>query len=347
MLSWKGYKSSQTAYLIAKQQFLDQGPVAARSGLNRIWDGDGHNTNAALTIFRHFDNASVVRGLIGAAPKTAWVIDYSLFERIHYLLVAGFDVFGSAGHQLSTRLYMDFLRMDGEFNFISMLPAAERIKVRDQWYRDAHASVREYVYGSRIAFNRETDIAYTSDNPRLELMQKFQARLNAVLDTRHDLAHEPDVGLRTQLERLAALRGSAAALMPEAAFLAVVESADAGVDPKAVYTLTHDVAHTNVASLFREKSRLVPAEDELTLARGFVAAYPNALFRVTRAELPAFVDAVAALASPADYRALAAKFGVGRNSDRFWPYSDAIARAFAEVEPLEAGVFDFGRLENR
>ncbi len=346
LFSWSGYKTSQMAYLMAKQQFLEQTVTPSRSGLNRIWDGDGHNSNAALTIFRHFDNASVVRGLIGSVPKTAWVIDYSLFERIHYLLVAGFDVFGSSGHQISTRLYMDFLRMDGEFNFISMLPAEERLKVRDQWYRDAHSSVREYVYGSRIAFGRETDIAYTSDNPRLELMQKFRARLTPVLDTHHELASEPDVDLRTQLERLAAVRAKAAALMPEVAFLTILKSADGGVDAHAVYTMIHDVAHTNVASLFREKSRLVPAEDELTLARGFVAAYPNAFFRVTRDELPAFVDAVVKLASPADYLALAAKFGVGRSSVDFWAHSDAIARAFSEIEPLDAGIFDFGRLKN-
>ena len=42
----------------------------------------------------------MVKGLVGQQPKTAWVIDYSLLERIHYLLVAGFDVFGNVAHQL-------------------------------------------------------------------------------------------------------------------------------------------------------------------------------------------------------------------------------------------------------
>jgi hypothetical protein len=79
-----------------------------------IWDGDGSNDNAALTIFRHFDSASVERGLLGTPPKTAWVVDFPLLERIHYLLVAGFDVFGNVGHQVTARLYMDFLRMEGD-----------------------------------------------------------------------------------------------------------------------------------------------------------------------------------------------------------------------------------------
>lgn len=45
------------------------------------------------------------------------VIGYPLFERMHYLLLAGYDVYGNIGHQLATRLYMDFLRMEGELNF--------------------------------------------------------------------------------------------------------------------------------------------------------------------------------------------------------------------------------------
>lgn len=36
-----------------------------------------------------------------------------MLERIHYLLVAGFNVFGNVGHQLNTRLYINFLRMQG------------------------------------------------------------------------------------------------------------------------------------------------------------------------------------------------------------------------------------------
>src|SRR5690606_12932578 len=86
--------------------------------LEAFWDGDGDNDNAALTVFRHNDSASVGRGLVGPDPKTAWVINYPLLERIHYLLVAGFDVYGNVSHQLLSRLYMDFLRIEGEMSFV-------------------------------------------------------------------------------------------------------------------------------------------------------------------------------------------------------------------------------------
>ena len=90
--------------------------------LDWIWDGDGKNPNAQLTVFRHFDNATVVRGFVGEIPKTAWVMDYPIFERIYYDLVAGYDVFGNVAHQVATRLYMDHLRMQSENLFLD-LPA--------------------------------------------------------------------------------------------------------------------------------------------------------------------------------------------------------------------------------
>ena len=103
--------------------------------VDHLWDGDGSNPTAGLTVFRHFDSASVIRGLVGERPQTAMVFGYPLFERMHYLLLAGFDIYGNIGHQLATRLYMDFLRMEGELDFLALLPTKDRQAVLDHWYR--------------------------------------------------------------------------------------------------------------------------------------------------------------------------------------------------------------------
>ncbi len=347
LLSWRKYRDLQQKYLKAKQADLQDAAATTKNDLDLIWDGDGKNRNAALTIFRHNDNASVIPGLFGPPPKTAWIMGYPLFERIHYLLVAGYDVYGTTAEQLNTRLYMDFLRMEGEFNFIALLPEDSRKAVRDYWYRDADDSVKEYVYGSRISLDRETDIRYSTDDPRVELMQMLRRKLKPVLDTRHELAGEPDPELRQNLEQLATVQGDAVSWLPEDAFLSVVTAKGAGVEAGGVFSLVKDTAHTNVASMFGEAKRLIPAEDQLSVARGFIGAYPNAFFQVTPQELPAFTAAVAGLQSEADYRALVARFGIDRTSVSFWPNSDALARAYTRLEPIEAGIFDYGRLENR
>ena len=337
LLSWRKYRDLQQKYLQAKQAYLQDAAAATKNDLDVIWDGDGTNRNAALTIFRHNDNASVIPGLFGPPPKTAWIMGYPLLERIHYLLVAGYDVYGTTAEQLDTRLYMDFLRMEGEFNFIALLPEDSRKAVRDYWYRDADDSVKEYVYGSRIAFDRQTNIRFTTNDPRVELMQMIQRRLTPVLDTRHELAGEPDPGLRQDLEQLARVQGDAVSWLAEDSFLAVVPARGAAVEAGGVFSLVKDTAHTNVASMFGEAKRLIPAEDQLSVARGFIGAYPNAFFQVTREELPAFTTAVGALQSEADYRALVARFGIDRTSASFWPNSDALARAYCAARAHRRG----------
>ena len=110
---WRDYARHQNVYINARLANLynkASGVEDLQTAMDFIWDSDGHNPNAALTIYRHFDSASVEDGFVGEFPDTAWIIDYPLLERIHYLLVTGFNVYDNAGHQLLTRLYMDFLR---------------------------------------------------------------------------------------------------------------------------------------------------------------------------------------------------------------------------------------------
>ncbi len=355
LVSWLKYSHMQNQFLQAKQVYLENLQLNDEAAdLAFIWDGRGRNQNAALTVFRHADSASVVKGLVGDDPKTAWLLSYDLFERIYYLLVAGFDVYGFAGHQLDTRLYMDFLRMEGEFNFLLLLPMNLREKERDYWYRDAHQSVKDYVYGSRIHFDYESGIPYKTNKPKEELFDLLRQRLTGALNQAYDLDDEPDAGLRRSLTALARVTGRALQWMPEVAFLVVTEEAESArperetaLRPDRVYTLVHDEAYSNIASLFNLEARRLPDEDALTVVRGFVGAYPNAFYRVARGELPEFVAAVAALAGEEDYRKLADRFAVRRTDPAFWAHSDRLHEAYRTLAPLEAGLFDYNRLENR
>jgi hypothetical protein len=356
LVSWLKYSHMQNQFLQAKQVYLENLQLNDEAAeLAFIWDGRGTNQNAALTVFRHADSASVVKGFVGENPKTAWLVSYDLLERIYYLLVAGFDVYGFAGHQLDTRLYMDFLRMEGEFNFLLLLPMQLREKERDYWYRGAHESVKDYVYGSRIHFDYDSGIPYRTNRPKAELFDLLRQRLGGSLDQAHDLGGEPDTELRAQLTGLARIKGQALKWLPEVAFLTVTEGARPGIRPEnrqgmrtdRIYTLVHDEAYSNIASLFYLEDRRLPDEDALTVVRGFIGAYPNALYRVERASLPQFISAIASLASEEDYRTFVERFAVRRTDPDFWPHSDRLHEAYRKTTPLDSGLFDYNRLENR
>jgi hypothetical protein len=341
---WLEYSHREDHFLQAKSEYLQKKfDTPAKVSLNEIWDGEGHNPNAALTVFRHFNSASVVQGLVGEPPKTSWLIGYTLLERIHYLLVAGFDVYGNAGHQLNSRLYMDFLRMEGEFNFIALLPKWDRDRVRNYWYRDASKAVRQYLYGSKAWFNTDSGIDYRTQDPQRELYGLLQARLAPVLSNRFSLSTVTETTLRSQLQQLAAIRGRSLSLLPEVGVLRL----DQVGGPARYFTLLRNTGHSNVTHLADEKAELLPDENTLTVVPGFIGAYPNALYVLPQERLPEFTAAVSALASESDYRALADRFAIRRTNKKFWEYSDALQTSYLQLAPGEAALFDYNRFENR
>ena len=169
-----------------------------------------------------------------------------------------------------------------------------------------------------------------------------------MLDQRHALnaAHVPDAPALAALQDLARVEGEALQWLPEMVLLRV-EGQGRSAGAARHYSLLRNSAHTNVSSPFRESSRLVPSEYTLTVATGFVGAYPNAIWRVSASQLPQLVQSVRNLASEADYRTLADRFGVRRTSPDFWSTSDALLRAYQSWAPGEAGLLDLSRLENR
>ena len=282
------------------------------------------------------------RGLIGGMPKTAWLIDYPVLERIHYLLVAGFDVYGNVGHQLLTRMYMDFLRMESEFNFLTLLPASSRGEIVDHWYRDADEDVKDYIYGEHARIGREPDINYQSDNHLRELHDLLNNYLQAILyDSSELLTNKARIEDYRRLKQLQDIEGMTASLMPEMSVVMI----DAG--ESALFTILRNSAHSNVSGLFDEESRRLADEDSLTILPGVVGAYPDAYWQLTPAQLPSFLQAVKSLQKEQDYFDLMQRFGIRRSNPGFWSYSDRVHQLYQRDYPLEYGLLDYNRLENR
>ena len=341
---WRDYSKNEVLYLEEKSRLSRKMTGSNyKFGLTSLWDGDGKNPNAALTVFRHFDSASVVRGLVGERPQTVLTLGYPLFERMHYLLLAGFDVYGNVPHQLATRLYMDFLRMEGEVSFLALLPVAERKRVVDHWYRGGGEQQISYFANAMRGFTLDSAEKYRSSDPLGELYQRLSKRYLTLRERALDWAGS---GLtskeQAQIDRLSQIKGQPAAHMPE---MSLVLLQKPEVAPQ-LMSLLSNAAHSNVAQMFSEDKRRLPEEDTLLAINGVAGAYPNAIFAVDAEKLPNFVDAVATLANADDLRKLVDRFGVRRTDPRFWPASDAVHAAWRKMAPREAAVLDYSRLDN-
>ena len=348
---WLSFAEGERRYLAARAALVKaEGIRTLPQGARLIWDGDseqGHpNPNAALTVFRHFDSASVEQGLIGDNPQTAWIIGYPLLERLHYLLVAGYDVYGNIGHQLRSRLYMDFLRIEGEQAFLSLLPDDSHAAIEHKWYRDAPRWTLDYVAASHLPLGDRADLELAGlppDQAYGKLLGRLRRRVDSALPHPFDLHNIQSDALREMLQRLAGVSGRSLQWLPQ---LVLVRLSPKDGEPVWL-SLLNNSAHKNVAEIFFEDRRRLPDEDTLTVAKGFIGAYPNAFWIVDEAELPELTRRIATLAGEADYSALIDRFGVRRTNGRFWPLSDEAHLAMKKQDSVTFGLLDFNRLESR
>ncbi|HDY7440223.1 TPA: fatty acid cis/trans isomerase [Vibrio vulnificus] len=343
--NWVKYSAQQARYLEAKSEFINHWfKNGTHLTTDIIWDGNGTNPNAALTVFRHFDSASVVQGLVGEKPKTAWVLDYALLERIHYLLVAGFDVYGNFGHQLITRMFMDFLRLEGESNFIALLPADMRHQEQSSWYQQQNRQLSDFLQRNVVPFSQPTSVVYKTDDPKSELFDILRRQVSPILNSRYEIV-DTGMSLKNEalLKSLNFVKGEKLLPIPQITMLMV--KADSGKEQ--LYTLLHNNAHLNISSLFNEEKNRDPANDSLTIVRGVVGSYPAAFFSLNENQVAEFVQIITAMESEQDYVKLLDKFAIRRSSTNFWSFSDKVHTWYRNDQPIEFGLLDYNRFENR
>lgn len=343
---WPVLHDRNSAWLAYRDRRYRESPAHADGPrIGAIWDGDGGNEEALLTVFRNYDNASVVTGFVGALPETAWVIDYPVFERIYYDLVAGYDVFSDVETQITTRLYMDHLRREAEDQFLSFLPRDTRIRLHDEWYRgplaELHASSTEH--GTLIS--RPTAVDYATADPMRELLLGLPARhpdLWATTDPLNRCDGADCAQLAPPARALAALTSTAepwVRYMPDLSLLRVTRD-DGSAE---VFSMFHDKAHTNVGLMFDEESRREPERDVLTIMPAQVGSYPNFFFEVREADLAGFVADLRAVRSQQDWLAVVGTHGVRRSGGAFWRVADAMADDMLAQDAMRGGLLDLGR----
>ncbi len=360
---WTDYWQRQKQYLETKQVYFENiQSHDIKHAMNYIWDGNQTNPNAALTVFRHFDSASVEFGLVGAEPETTWVIDYPLFERIHYLLVAGFNVYGNVVHQLSTRIYMDFLRMEGEDHFLAFLPVRQRKEIRDKWYQGMRSELDELFQAPMDWLNVKSVSGYQTDNVQNELYQYIKQRMGKVLDKGikinqcgsksgniNCISLAKDVrrnNINKELQKLEGITGERLHLFPEASLLRVVTD---NPEISYSYTLLRNKAYKNVSSMFsdeRERNRQDIEHDTMTVVDWITGNYPNFFFQVHERELSAFVEHCRSAELQNDFESLIEKYGIRRTNPSYWKKADWFQARYKSQRPLSSGLLDLSRYRN-
>ncbi|AZC31926.1 cis/trans isomerase [Pseudomonas chlororaphis subsp. piscium] len=347
---WLAYRDKRNEYEVLRRDSYANAPAPSWSTL---WAG---NDNALLSIFRHFDSASVTKGLIGEVPQTMWLFDYPLLERTYYQLAVNFDVFGNVSHQAQTRLYFDLIRNGAEQNFLRLMPAGTREDFLDDWYQNS-GKFKMWLDYESIDDDKASALVLDEKDPKRDFANQLLSRygdLNARPDpiNRCDGAYcsrpNIDPALQNAEQALSRLVSRPAAgmrvidLLPEATMLRI----QAPSGKRVFYSMLRNRAHSNVAFLLGESLRYQPGLDTLTIYPGVLSSYPNFMFNIPAEQVPAFVADMENAKDAHRFEKIVERWGIRRSHPQFWQYFHDQTQYILETDPKEAGVLDMNRYEN-
>ncbi len=347
---WLKYRDKRNQYEALRRDSYADLPAPSWSTL---WAG---NDNALLSIFRHFDSASVNKGLIGEVPQTMWLFDYPLLERTYYQLVVNFDVFGNVSHQAQTRLYFDLIRNGAEQNFLRLMPADSRDDFMDDWYQNS-GKLKLWLDYEAIDDDTPSGLHLDEKDPKRDFANQLLTRygdLNASPDPINRCTGAYcsrdgiDPALQDAEQALSRLTSRPAAglkvieQLPEATMLRV----ETASGKRVVYSMLRNRAHSNVAFLLGEAYRYQPGLDTVTIYPGVLSSYPNFMFNIPAGEVPEFVSAMEDAKDAQRFERIVDRWGVRRSHPLFWQYFHDLSRYVFETTPVEDGVLDMNRYEN-
>ena len=347
---WLAYRDKRNEYEALRRDSYAEVPPPSWSSL---WAG---NDNALLTIFRHFDSASVTKGLIGEVPQTMWLFDYPFLERTYYQLAVNFDVFGNVSHQAQTRLYFDLIRNGAEQNFLRLMPADSRDDFLDDWYQNS-GKLKLWLDYEAIDDDKPTGLHLNEKDPKRDFANQLLTRygdLNASPDPINRCSGAYcsrdgiDPALQDAEQALSRLTSRPAAglkvidQLPEATLLRIETTSGKRV----VYSMLRNRAHSNVAFLLGEAYRYQPGLDTVTIYPGVLSSYPNFMFNIPAQEVPEFVAQMERAKDANRFEKIVDRWGVRRSHPLFWQYFHDLSQYIRETTPVEEGVLDMNRYEN-
>lgn len=349
------FRDKYSKYYEAKESYINN-TYPQGQGIESIWKGNKAQDTPLLTVYRHFNSASVHKGVLGEEPRTLWVIDYPQFERIYYSLVAGYDIFGNVTHQTNIRRYMDFLRVEGEANFLSYMPREDRLEMFKSWYiGDDDVQERTFI----SIEDRGTKTKYKTKYPKSEFIQKvvnehILKSTNIHFDDINYVAKDsklPDMPKKFKVKEdfingLRSLTKDGVGFVKyitnngvNNAFIRVKLKDGTYIPIYAVVNRWHD----NVNSLFAEEDRLDSSKDTIDFLPFSAGSYPNVYVDVYYEDLPDFFDLIKNYDESDKYKQKIQKYFISRSDSKFWEINDWFEEYLRKTQVIEAGLYDLNR----
>jgi mono/diheme cytochrome c family protein len=313
------------AYAKAQRKLTPKGLT-----IDAVWNGGRKNPNAWLTVLRHETNVSVMKGRQGGIPRSQWLVSYSGLERLYYDTVASYKYWGGDLGKLETLLFFNFLRQEMEDNFLVLLPQKDRDPIRQRWSQGAFGAIGRFL----VPFaDRDLPGGVTKDQtrPLLAAVDQIQAHMGPAISGPVDELNpsiKPKISLRKPIRDYAGwvkavslLTGTTAYKFPRFLPSVVLMRLNNGHDSR-VYSLIANRVYKTQFDLFFQNGEALPDEYTLSVYPTIVGGFPNLFIELDLSQAPAFLNELRWVQTIDDWNALRNRYGVLRNSARFWSALD-------------------------
>lgn len=315
--------------------------------LEAIWTGNRKNKNAWLTVLRHESNTSVMKGPQGGIPRTFWLVDYSGFERIYYDTVAGFKYWESDTEKLKTLIFFDNLREEFQDNFLRLLPATLREKIRHEWTQ-GFGSLALYLMpfaGQDQPTQVDTDIAH----PLLSLVKQIKASMGEEIVGPPDAFNplkKPDLPVDEPIDSyqdwttaVSQLTKTTKYRFPRYLPSVTLLRLDNGTESK-VYSLIANRVYASQDTLIFQNGTALPDENTMSVYPTLIGGFPNLFIRLDLNQTTDFLVDLKNIQSLDDWNRFKTKYGILRNNDQFWATYDWFNHWNSLNRGIYAGILD-------
>jgi hypothetical protein len=331
------------AYANAQKKLTPEGLT-----VDAIWNGDGTNPNAWLTILRHETNVSVMKGRQGGIPRSLWLISYSGFERLYYDTVASYKYWQGDLGKLETLAFFNFLREEMEDNFLLLLPHKERNPIRQQWSQGVFGAIGRFLVPFADS-GLPGGVAGDPQRPLLKAIDRIQAHMGPAVSGPVDRLNpriKPKISLNAPIggyarwdKAVSLLTQTTAYKFPRFLPSVVLLKLNHGPESRVYSLIANRVYKTQFDMLFQNDEAL-PDEYTLSVYPTLVGGFPNLFMELDLAQAPAFLKELRSVQSLDGWNALRNRYGVLRNSERFWPALDWFNDWNFRRRGAEAGYLD-------
>ena len=337
-----GNDAYEAAYAKALARLTPEGYA-----MEAIWNGEKKDSDAWITVLRHESNTSSMNGRQGGIPRTFWLMSYSGFERIYYDTVASFKYWEGDPKKLETLIFFNDLRQEFEDNFLLLLPKKLREKIRHQWTQGIGAfGLYLMPFAGK---NQSTRIETGDQHPLLGLVDQIQAHMGREVSGPIDLLNpgvKPVVSLdgpfesyQDWVQAISTLTVTTNFKFPRFLPSVTLLKLNHGKASK-LYSLIANRVYASQDTLVFQNGTALPDQGTMSVYDNLIGGFPNLFMELELTQAPQFLMDLQGIQTLDDWKVLKYKYGILRNSERFWSTYDWFNDWNFSQRGIQAGYLD-------